>query len=490
MFQYCIALSDVDIGIGLKVIPESCFCGDSNLEKIILPRQITTVEADAFKVCIKLTDITMNRNITSIDETAFSYRDKLTIYGISGTYPEIFAKENNIKFVELNVPATAIELNKSEYKIARGGTLQLAARIVPMDPSDELIWTSTDETIVTIGNTGLMKGIKTGTASILVMAGNVVETCKVIVYEKVTKIVLNSSSEKLDIGGTVQLIATVKPDNAESGKVKWSTSDEKIATVDENGLVTAVAYGTTKITATTEDNQVTATCTITVQPIAVTGIALNETMLSIGLKESYQLTPIFSPENASVRDVTWTSSRTEIATVRDGMVTGISEGTAVIVAKTEDGSKTATCTVTVTKHVISANPPDKTAYNTDTVTVKVTVQDVTKASYQMNDKEKVEFTDSAEITFGGDTTYGEQTTITVTGISKTERSPVSKTFTYTREKVSAAGVAGIGLYIRVKKLDFVTAPQIYIYDDTHTQESAYTGKWSGKTMTVEGDYYI
>ena len=345
-FSSCDLLATVDLGAGVRVIPASCFYESPVLEKIILPQQVTAVRANAFKNCTKLTGITMNRNITAIDATAFSYPDRTTIYGVAGTYPETFAKENGFSFSVLNVPAKSIKLSQAS-RVARGGTLQLTAKITPQDSSDELTWTSTDEGILTVDKTGLIKGVKTGTASITVMAGDVVETLDITVYEKVTGIGLNVTSKEVTIGNILQLSATVYPNNADNKKVKWSSSDTKVATVTANGRVTAIAYGTATITATTEDGGYTRSCTLTVKPVSVTGISLNTKTADVGIGGSCQLIAEILPENATNKEVTWTSSKPEIAEVKDGLVTGIREGTAIIIVKSKDGAKTASCTITV-----------------------------------------------------------------------------------------------------------------------------------------------
>ncbi|MBE5943137.1 MAG: hypothetical protein E7264_11460 [Lachnospiraceae bacterium] len=151
----------------------------------------------------------------------------------------------------------------------------------------------------------------------------------------------------MTLGETYQLSATVYPTSASNKNITWTTSDEAVATVDETGLVTAVAYGTATITVTTEDGGYTDTFTATVEPIAVTGVSLNAKSAIVGVNATYKLVATIAPENATVQDVTWTSSKPAVATVENGVVTGVSEGTAIIIVKTKDGAKTASCTVTV-----------------------------------------------------------------------------------------------------------------------------------------------
>ena len=129
-------------------------------------------------------------------------------------------------------------------------------------------------------------------------------------------------------------------------------------------------------------------------------------------------------------------------------------------------------------------------YNTDSLTLKLSTQNVKDASYQINDCESVAFTESTEVTIGEDTAYEEKTVIKIKGTSELDGEAVSKEFTYTRGKEPVIGAASSSLNIRVKKSDFDAAPQIYVYDATHQGESSYTGAWPGKTMTADGDYYV
>ena len=169
----------------------------------------------------------------------------------------------------------------------------------------------------------------------------------------VTSVSLDKASLELTEGETAQLTATVLPDNATNKNVTWSTSNASIATVDANGLVTAVSAGTATITVTTEDGTKTASCTVTVT-VPVTGVTLSQTQASLYYNRTpntLTLTATVAPDNATNKDVTWTSSDSTVATVdQNGLVTALARGTAVITATTVDGGKTATCTVTVSRY--------------------------------------------------------------------------------------------------------------------------------------------
>ncbi|MBO7317572.1 MAG: Ig domain-containing protein, partial [Bacteroidales bacterium] len=143
-------------------------------------------------------------------------------------------------------------------------------------------------------------------------------------------------------------------DNATNKVVTWTSSDNEVATVDENGNVTAVSIGTATITATTTDgSDLSASCIVTVLPILATAIELDQDAVSIIAEKSTTLTATVLPGNTTNKAVVWSTSDENIATVEDGVVTAISVGTATITATTTDGSNlSATCEVTVEQKMV------------------------------------------------------------------------------------------------------------------------------------------
>lgn len=195
----------------------------------------------------------------------------------------------------------------------------------------------------------------------------------------VSGVELDQTTIKLSPGGKVALVATVSPENAKDKSLTWSSSNEAIVTVDENGNVTAVKEGTATITVTTADGGYTAKATVTVSAdvVAVTGVSLDKTTLSLAPNESSTLKATVTPSKASNKGVTWTSSDNTVATVSStGKVTAKKDGTATITVTTKDGSFTATCTVTV-KTVkatgVKVNEPSVTVKEGKTKTVTATV---------------------------------------------------------------------------------------------------------------------
>ena len=141
--------------------------------------------------------------------TAFSYPERLTIFGVSGTFAETYANENNIKFINKPVSANSIIFDESLITLYKGKSLTLNATITPIDFTDEIVWKSTDNNVVTVDNIGKITAKNVGDATIKVTVGNVSATCKVKVIQPVTSISLNKTSLVLDALETYQLIADV-----------------------------------------------------------------------------------------------------------------------------------------------------------------------------------------------------------------------------------------------------------------------------------------
>ena len=165
----------------------------------------------------------------------------------------------------------------------------------------------------------------------------------------VTGVSLNTTSASMLVGENLTLIATVNPSNATDQTVVWSTSNGSVATV-YGGIVTAVGAGTATITATAGGKNTT--CTVTVEaPADATGITLDRTYATMDVGTALTLTATVTPNNAADKTVVWTSTNTEVATVSNGVVTSLSEGTATIRATNINGHF-AECTVTVSASYI------------------------------------------------------------------------------------------------------------------------------------------
>ena len=249
---------------------------------------------------------------------------------------------------------TGVSLSQTEATLAVGETLTLTATVIPEYAANfgasNVTWSSSDEAVATVNESGVVtaKGPGEATITVTTVDGKNTAPCTVTVYIPVTGVTLSQTSAKLQFGETLTLTATVAPDNAANKSVTWSSSNQDVATVDENGVVTAkTTAGTATIIVTTADGKKTATCTVTVTHVLVTGVSLSQTSAAIEVGETLTLTATIAPENASYKSVTWSSSNESVATVKDGVVTGKAVGMATITVTTVDRGKKATCTVTV-----------------------------------------------------------------------------------------------------------------------------------------------
>lgn len=260
VFYDCESLNQITLSAGIRKVPKEAFRGCSSLESIILPYQVETIGDNAFKNCTKLRKITIPKATTSIADSAFSYPDKMTIYGVAGSYAEQYATENDIVFVAQEIATEEVTLTETELTLGRNTDYQLTAGLNPMDSTDEVTWSSSDEKVAKVDQTGKIQAIAAGEAVITAKAGDKTATCKVTVNIPITSIYLNKTSIELNsIGDSYQLQANYSPSDAE-GTIIWKSDDERIASVDQTGKVTAVGKGTTIITASC--GNVTDTCTV------------------------------------------------------------------------------------------------------------------------------------------------------------------------------------------------------------------------------------
>lgn len=261
-----------------------------------------------------------------------------------------------------------------------GNTTEISA-ITNLD--GEITWSSSNPNVATIeqdenNNTritviGKEIGVTQVTATISKEGITKSAYCNIEVIEansiKVLSVELDKTNEIIDLGTdvkTLQLTAKINPEFANNGtELTWTSSNPRVAMVDNNGLVTGVTNGTAVITVKTSNNK-TATCIVTVQT-TTTGIELSPAKATLDLNgtRTLQLNAKVLPEGANIgNDITWTSSNTNIAIVDNtGLVTGISKGTATITAKTSNGY-TATsvilCYTPITSIVL--NPTSETIY--------------------------------------------------------------------------------------------------------------------------------
>ena len=307
----------------------------------------------------------------------------------------------------INVENVTLNSQNEELKI--GDTVTLVATITPSNATNKNVTWSSDNTNVATVNNGVVRAVGEGKANITVTTvdGNKTAVCEITVLPKeepepdpepevinVENVSLNIPSDELEIGETVALVAIVMPSNATNKNVTWSSDNTNVATVN-NGVVRAVGEGSANITVTTVDGNKTATCMITVLPeeepepepeptpepdpepevINVESVALNSQNEELKIGETTTLVATVMPSNATNKNVVWSSDNTNVATVNNGVVTAVGEGSANITVTTVDGNKTAVCKITVVdeqEDVISTISYDITDSTNKNVTATIT----------------------------------------------------------------------------------------------------------------------
>ena len=311
-FAECDKLAAVTFGTGLTKVPSYAFNLCQSLKKIELPYRLQTVYANAFTNCTSLTEVTIPRNTSSIASNAFSYPTKMTVYGITGTYAETYAKSVGAKFVNKEVKATKVQLSETNLSINKGETTTLILTVTPQNFTDEVTWKSSNTNVVTISDAGVVTAKAAGTATIRVTVGSVSASCKVTVLQPVTSISLNKSSLTLEGGDSFTLVASVYPSDAYNKQVKWSTSDERVASIDQQGNVTATGKGKATITAMAADGSgVYRNCTITVNSTTTKVTDISKFASAHPYENNCSDSWIYTKQGASALEVTF-SKETEV----------------------------------------------------------------------------------------------------------------------------------------------------------------------------------
>lgn len=399
-FHNCKSLSDVSIPNSVTTLGGQAFCGCSSLVRVTLPNSISTLSDYTFSGCTSLPSVDIPNTVTTIGDDAFNgcssldhitfphavtsigYRAFMNCTGLMSVtcLSETPPSANNTTFsivtehnATLNVPAGSlyeyqttypwasfyhiepipqyyyVSLDQTNAVIEEGGFVVLNATVTPDDgTAPGLTWSSSNPSVATVDGWGIVTAVGTGDAIITARAGEAYARCHVkVVHHTVS---LDLSSATIEKYQTLQLHATVTPDDEYAPSVTWSSSRPGVATVSSDGLVKGYMTGTATITATA--GQSTAECVVTVIPISANAITLNEYEKQMTVGGVFRLIATVHPEMASNRDVVWTMSPSDAISIsswdNDCIVMGLKDGQATVTATTTDGTNlSASCLVIV-----------------------------------------------------------------------------------------------------------------------------------------------
>ena len=306
----------------------------------------------------------------------------LIISGLTASDEVINNNDNPNEIVE-----TELQVSPSSVNLIVGEEYQINATILPDNATyKNITWESANNAIATVDN-GIVKAISPGNTIIKVTTekAKITKMINVTVTKKdipVTEIKVNENNIELEVGDTKKIEYEVLPNDATNKKTSYQTSDKSVVGFNSEGQLVAVKAGTATVTIKA-NNDVTATINVTVKnkDIAVTKVSLNKTSLSLKVGASDTLKATVKPTNATTKDVTWESSNKAVATVNNGKVTAVKEGTATITVTTKDGNKKAECKVTVKAKTAQPIVPSNPTYKYESSTFKYYV--VNKGSYYL-----------------------------------------------------------------------------------------------------------
>ena len=322
--------------------------GDVKAIKVTVTPETTTDKSVTYE--------SSNPAVASVDE-----KGNVTALSLGNTTIKITANSGvsaTINVTVVGTPAGSISLNKTEATLKATETVDLVATILPGTTTDKSVtWKSSDEAIATVDTNGKVSAVAVGKATITATAASGISAeCAITVIETpaggitIDKDALGITGDNLEmkVGESKSIKAVVTPETTTDKSVTYESSNPAVATVDENGNVTALSLGTTTVIIIAKSNpDVKATINVTVVATPAGSIILNKTEATLKATETVDLVATILPETTTDKIVVWKSSDENIASVNaNGVVTGLYSGVATITATAASGVS-ASCTVTV-----------------------------------------------------------------------------------------------------------------------------------------------
>lgn len=341
-FYGCTGLTSIPIPNSVKKIGNSAFSGCTGLTSLVVPYSVTTIGSSAFYGCSGLTTVTIPNSVTSIGSSAFSSCSHVTSLSLIGKGPWNYSSSSGLKGI----------INQIKTLYIGSGITSLGN--FGFNP-DKVYCNA--ETPPTCGEATF--DIYTGELHVPVASLGAYFTANYWqnfngLINDLSKVTLDVTSANLVQWDTMTLTATISPGD---GNIIWSTNNPRVATVDENGVVTATGGGECDIYATLDPSNYAAyaICHVTASYPEIT-LTLSEDSIVMNVADEHELIATITPDNTGLTP-TWESSNTKVATVENGVVKAVKEGECDITATVLD--KTVTCHVTVTNNVTVSLNIDK-----------------------------------------------------------------------------------------------------------------------------------
>lgn len=249
-------------------------------------------------------------------------------------------------------PITGIRTNVTSLTMIRGDKYEVITTLTPTNPTDKtLTWSSTKPSVASVSN-GTITAVGVGTTTIMVKGGTATALIEVTVIEKITSIQFAETEVTIEEGEQKTLEVIYTPAANITKDVTFRSTDTSVVTIDANGVITGVSEGMAMIIATSEQlgaaGAITCMVYVTTPTVIVEEFEIDPTELTLRVGEEDYITPIYTPEDTTSQEVSYTSKNEEIATVtEEGVVTGVAPGYTIIYCEDVESGKTAICEVTV-----------------------------------------------------------------------------------------------------------------------------------------------
>lgn len=345
-FSECISLSNVSCQAEIIQIGPGAFEGCRSLDYIGLPAGLTEIDERAFAAS-GLTTAVIPQSVESIGQQAFDSSVKLWVYRFSGGLNYAQDSQNSYQIIRL------IE-HENGYDINIGQSVSIAAAANYGFIADSIVYSSSDSSIVAVSDSGTITGISAGTATVCAATSTGMQMTSVKVYR------FKNSDDKI-VDKEIMLFGSFKIDadelfeanDSRLAKYSYSIADENIATVDKYGNVTGLISGVTMIEVK-DLLQRTAYYRLTVD-VPVGEIAPDADEVNILYGESYQLSCLVAPADASNKALVYTTSNNKVAVCSaDGLIKTVGVGVCEIKITAADGQQaSATVKVNVNSAVVS-----------------------------------------------------------------------------------------------------------------------------------------
>ena len=422
-FQNCSALEAIELPDKLTSVGNYAFSGCTALERVDIPASVSAIGERAFSGCAKLTAITFGHrqeNPLTIGKDAFyvgyygeNVKTRIGVYSVRGIHPAIqgyaWEKRTVTYYNTETIPLEAIAVHAQDdaAEIEVGLPLTFVAELTPFDTTDDLVWSiNPDNSTGTAEITaeGVLTGLTPGIVTVRAAARS-----DESVYGETQITLLSPTGEpnsigvrttkgavdEVQLGIPMQMQVVFQPGNVADKTVKWSVSDESIATIDENGVLTPLAIGSVTVYAESEAYGIEGSCVVKVlryvEEITILRNGGTErNTLAVG--EKLQLSFRFSPEDTTTKNVTWEvtegTGQAKIVTYYYNHtlpeLQGVAPGTVILTATAQDyPGVSASIELTVTDTAVSYALPDGSGniyFDTETGTIIASDKDVKNVS--------------------------------------------------------------------------------------------------------------